>query len=140
VLPNAFSDCDNLHTVVWNCPSTVLNHYRPGALTMNFNYIGIFEDCNIRNFVFGDSIRIIESGALYRFENIRSVTLGDNINRIDVLYFPVCDTIISRNIKLAADSYYYCNIVYIRPNADESSNSYNLIASLYGVPTVFNAD
>jgi hypothetical protein len=98
VLPNAFSDCDNLHTVVWNCPSTVLNHYRPGALTMNFNYIGIFEDCNIRNFVFGDSIRIIESYALYGFENIRSVTLGDNINRIDVRRFPVCDTIISRNI------------------------------------------
>lgn len=49
-------------------------------------------------------------------------------------------TIITRNIRLAENSYYYCNIVYTRPNADEASNSYNLIASMYGIATVFNED
>ena len=49
-------------------------------------------------------------------------------------------TIITRRVTRATDSYYYCNIVYIRPNADEASNSYNLYASMYGLAKVFEAD
>ena len=108
---HVFSNCDNLHTVVWNSPrASIANQFS--------NSWG--NQTNLKTLVFGDSVRYIPDNA-FNNSKIETLVLSNNLDSIGYQAFYGCDSLRNVNwgnslntlIKIDRQAFYECSLLDI---------------------------
>jgi len=108
---HVFSNCDSLHTVVWNSPRASIANQFPNSWG---------NQTNLKTLVFGDSVRYIPDNA-FNNSKIETLVLSDNLDSIGYQAFYGCDSLrnidwgnsLNTLIKIDGQAFYDCSLLDI---------------------------
>ncbi len=106
-----FSNCDILHTVVWNSPRASIANQFPNSWG---------NQTNLKTVVFGDSVRYIPDNA-FNNSKIETLVLSDNLDSIGYHAFYECDSLrnitfgnsLNNLVKIDEQAFYDCSNLII---------------------------
>ena len=112
---NAFVNCDNLTTVIWNSCKAMLDY------DANTYGDGVFYGSKIKTFIFGDSVRYIATYAFRDNDSLRTVVLSNNLDSIGYKAFYDCENLrnisfgnsLNTLVKIDEQAFYECSNLMI---------------------------